>query len=186
MAWHGRGVENAAGASSRGGSVRHGGSLDRRELVLGAAAASLIGVLIGPAAAAGGDGWPKDLVPKEKTPAFDDALKAVLGEGKPIAGKLTLDITEIAENGNTVPFTVAVESAMSGDDFVKAIHVLSTANPVASVVTFRFSALSGKAMATSRMRLAKSQDVVAIAEMSDGRFLMTLRNVKVTIGGCGG
>ena len=75
---------------------------------------------------------------------------------------------------------------MSGTDFVKAIHVLSTANPVPTVATFRFTPLSGKAAASSRMRLAKTQDVVAVAELGNGQFLMSLRNVKVTIGGCGG
>ena len=93
---------------------------------------------------------------------------------------------EIAENGNTVPFTISVDSPMTETDNVKAIHVLATANPQPGVATFRFSPLSGKATVASRMRLARTQDVIAIAELSDGRFLMSKRNVKVTIGGCGG
>ena len=66
------------------------------------------------------------------------------------------------------------------------IHVIATANPQPGVATFRFSPLSGKATVASRMRLARTQDVIGIAELSDGRFLMSKRNVKVTIGGCGG
>ena len=68
---------------------------------------------------------------------------------------------------------------------MKAIHLLSTANPRAAVATFRFTLLSGKARVTSRMRLAKTQDVVAVAELSDGTFLMGTRKVDVKVGGCG-
>jgi sulfur-oxidizing protein SoxY len=75
---------------------------------------------------------------------------------------------------------------MTEKDFVKAIHVIATANPQPGVATFRFSPLSGKAAVTSRMRLARTQDIIAIAELPDGRFLSGKRNVKVTIGGCGG
>ena len=113
-------------------------------------------------------------------------MKKVLGDAKPIEGKLPIDMPEIAENGNTVPFTISVDSPMTETDYVKAIHVLATANPQPGVATFRFSPLSGKATVASRMRLARTQDVIAIAELSDGRFLMSKRNVKVTIGGCGG
>jgi sulfur-oxidizing protein SoxY len=93
---------------------------------------------------------------------------------------------EIAENGNTVPFTVAVESPMSDKDYVKTVHVLANGNPQANIAAFNFTPLSGKATLQSRMRLAKTQDVYAVAELSDGKFLMTKRTVKVTIGGCGG
>jgi sulfur-oxidizing protein SoxY len=74
---------------------------------------------------------------------------------------------------------------MTPDSHVKAIHLLSTLNPRAEVATFRFTLLSGKARVTSRMRLAKSQDVVAIAELSDGTFLIGMRAVTVKVGGCG-
>ena len=75
---------------------------------------------------------------------------------------------------------------MTEKDHVKAIHVIATANPQPGVATFRFTPLSGKAAVASRMRLASTQDVIGIAELSDGRFLMAKRPVKVTIGGCGG
>ena len=109
-----------------------------------------------------------------------------LGEAKPTEGKLTIDLPEIAENGNTVPFTVIGRQPDDGEGHVKAIHVIATANPQPGVATFRLTPLSGKAAVSSRMRLASTQDVIAIAELSDGRFLMAKRPVKVTIGGCGG
>jgi len=114
------------------------------------------------------------------------AVRKVLGDAKPIEGKVLIDLPEIAENGNTVPFTVSVDSPMSETDYVKTAHIIATANPQPGVATFRFSPLSGKANVASRMRLAKTQDVIVIAELGDGRFLMSKRNVKVTIGGCGG
>ncbi|HET6320488.1 MAG TPA: thiosulfate oxidation carrier protein SoxY, partial [Hyphomicrobium sp.] len=73
---------------------------------------------------------------------------------------------------------------MTAENHVKAIHLLSTANPRAKVATFHFTLLSGKARVTSRMRLAHTQDVVAVAELSGGRLLVTRRKVDVRIGGC--
>ena len=130
---------------------------------------------------------PSPLLAQDAAQGWEQAVKKVLGEAKPIEGKqLTLELPEIAENGNTVPFTVSVDSPMSEADNVKVIHILATANPQPGVAVFRFSPLSGKATVAGRMRLARTQDVISIAELSDGRFLMTKRNVKVTIGGCGG
>jgi sulfur-oxidizing protein SoxY len=148
--------------------------VNRREFALGAAAGALVA------------GLPLALVAQDAPQAWEQAVKKVLGDAKPIEGKLVLDLPEIAENGNTVPFTVSVDSPMSETDHVKVIYVLATANPQPGVVTFRFSPLSGKATVASRMRLARTLDVIGIAELSDGRFLMSKRNVKVTIGGCGG
>jgi sulfur-oxidizing protein SoxY len=148
--------------------------LDRREFALRATAGMvLLGLPVAAIAQDAAQGW-------------EQAVKKVLGDAKPIEGKLLLDTPEIAENGNTVPFTVTVESPMSEQDHVKAVHIIATANPQPGVATFRFSPLSGKAAVAGRMRLARTQDVVGIAELSDGRFLMSKRNIKVTIGGCGG
>jgi len=150
------------------------GKLNRREFALGAAAGVAVATL------------PLALIAQDAPQAWEQAVKKVLGDAKPIEGKVLIDMPEIAENGNTVPFTVSVDSPMSETDNVKVIHVLATANPQPGVATFRFSPLSGKAMVASRMRLARTQEVIVIAELSDGRFLMSKRNVKVTIGGCGG
>jgi len=129
---------------------------------------------------------PLQTLAQEQAPAWEQVAKAVLGDAKPTEGKLTLDMPEIAENGNTVPFSVRADSPMTEKDFVKAVHIISTGNPQPGVATFRFTPQSGKAMVSSRMRLGKTQDVIAIAELSDGKFLMAKRAVKVTIGGCGG
>ena len=148
--------------------------IDRRDFVLGASAAAAAAALL---TAVPGGAWAVDL---------DAEIKKVIGDAKPTEGRVTLEMPEIAENGNTVPFGVSVESPMTDKDYVKAVHVFASKNPNPNVATFHFSPLSGKASATSRMRLASTQDVVAIAEMSDGKYYMGKRTVKVTIGGCGG
>jgi sulfur-oxidizing protein SoxY len=108
------------------------------------------------------------------------------GGKSPEAGRITLTAPEIAENGNTVPVSVAVDSAMSGDDVVDAVMILAEDNPSPTVATFRFSEMSGKAEATTRIRLAKTQNVLAVVRMKDGAVYMDKKQVKVTIGGCGG
>jgi Predicted secreted protein len=119
--------------------------------------------------------------------ATEVAIKEFTGGIIPAeAGKLTLKTPEIAENGNTVPVSVSVESAMSGDDMVESIAILAEGNPNPGVVVFSFTPMSGAAAATTRMRLAKTQNVIAIAKMADGTFYMDKKEVKVTIGGCGG
>jgi sulfur-oxidizing protein SoxY len=123
---------------------------------------------------------------QDQAQAWELAVRKILGEAKPIDGKMMLELPEIAENGNTVPFTISVDSPMTDKDHVKAIHIIATSNPQPGVATFRLSPISGKAAVASRMRLQRTQDVIGIAELSDGRFLMTKRPVKVTIGGCGG
>ena len=97
------------------------------------------------------------LVAQDASQGWEQAVKKVLGDAKPIEGKLTIDLPEIAENGNTVPFTVSVESPMTEADHVKVIHVLATANPQPGVADISVSRhLSGKAMVASRMRLAST------------------------------
>jgi len=101
-------------------------------------------------------------------------------------GKISLEMPEIAENGNTVPLSISVESPMTSDDYVKRVIIISEGNPRPEVATFNFTPRSGVAEASTRMRLAKTQNVAAVAEMSDGSFFAIKRQVKVTIGGCGG
>lgn len=151
--------------------------LDRRRFTIGAGATMAAGTLpLG------------TVLAQDKAPpaAWEEAVKKVLGNAKPIDGKVTIEMPEIAENGNTVPFSIVVDSPMTDKDYIKAIHVIATANPQPGVATFRLTPLAGKATVSSRLRLARTQDVITIAEASDGRFLMSKRNVKVTIGGCGG
>ena len=149
--------------------------LDRREFVIGGASVLTIATL-----AVG------NVVAQNAAQGWEEAVKKIVGDTKPIEGKLVLDLPEIAENGNTVPFSISVDSPMTATDYVKAVHVISTGNPQPGVVTFRFTPQSGKAAAASRMRLGTTQDIIALAEISDGKFLQARRSVKVTIGGCGG
>ncbi len=146
--------------------------------MLSAGGAALLAALLGPTSGARA---------QESFAQWQMMLKRIVGDAKPLEGKpITLELPEIAENGNTVPFTITVDSPMSETDFVKATHLISTGNPQADVATFTFTPESGKASVSSRMRLAKTQEVIAVAELSDGKFLLARKTVKVTIGGCGG
>ena len=121
--------------------------------------------------------------------AAEDAAKVVgdfAGGKEPLTGKIKLTAPEIAENGNTVPITVEVDSKMADGDMVESVMILADGNPRPEVATFYFTALSGAAAATTRMRLAKTQNVIALAKMADGSVYMDKKEVKVTIGGCGG
>lgn len=118
--------------------------------------------------------------------ATDKSLMEFTGNKTPQAGRITLNAPEIAENGNTVPISVAVDSEMTEDSYVEAVTLLADGNPNPGVATFHFTPMSGEAAATTRMRLAKTQNVVAIARMNDGSVFMDKKLVKVTIGGCGG
>jgi len=116
----------------------------------------------------------------------EKAIAEFAGGATPTEGKITLTAPEIAENGNTVPISISVDSAMSGDDLCESVLILAEGNPNPAVCTFYFTELSGAATATTRMRLAKTQNVVAVAKMKDGSVFMDKKQVKVTIGGCGG
>ena len=117
---------------------------------------------------------------------IEELTKKFTGGKTPVAGKIKLDLPEIAENGNTVPMTVSVESPMTEQSYVSDVLVLADGNPRAGVATFHFSPASGVAEANTRIRLAGTQNVVAIAKMNDGSFYTASKEVKVTIGGCGG
>ncbi len=118
--------------------------------------------------------------------AVSMAIKKLIGDKKTKPGKITLELPQIAENGRTVPVAFEVASPMTEKDHVKAVHLFAEKNPNPDVATFRFTPASGKARVATRMRLAKTQNVVAVAEMSDGTVYMSKSTVKVTIGGCGG
>lgn len=114
-----------------------------------------------------------------------EALKKITG-GATKAGKVTIKLPEIAENGRTVPITVSVDSPMTAGDHVKTIIVMAEGNPNPEVVNFNLTPALGKAEISTRMRLGKTQNVVAAAVMSDGSVYTGKKQVKVTIGGCGG
>ena len=115
-----------------------------------------------------------------------DLIKAFTGGKQATEAKVKLDLPEIAENGNTVPMTVTVDSPMTEQSHVTEVLVLADGNPNAGVATFHFSPASGVAEANTRIRLATTQNIIAVAKMNDGSFVMAAKQVKVTIGGCGG
>lgn len=115
-----------------------------------------------------------------------EAIKKAVGDGEITEGRVTLDLPEIAENGNTVPVGISVESPMTPDDYVKTVHLFAEKNPNADVASIHFTPDSGVAKAALRIRMAGTQNVVAVAEMSDGSLYTGKKLVKVTIGGCGG
>ena len=132
------------------------------------------------------------LVGLRAMPAFastDDAMAKVMefaGGAEPQTGTISLTAPEIAENGNTVPVSVSVESPMTDDDYVESVAIYAEGNPRPEVIVFNFTPMSGEASATTRMRLAQTQNVIAVAKTSTGNVFMDKREVKVTIGGCGG
>ena len=120
------------------------------------------------------------------TPEQTKDWLATQAKGTPKEGKITLKAPEIAENGNAVPVTVSVESEMTDKSFVKAIYIAADGNPNPPVATYEFTPLAGKAEIQLRVRLAQTQKLVVVAEMNDGTLYTASREIKVTIGGCGG
>jgi sulfur-oxidizing protein SoxY len=117
---------------------------------------------------------------------IEEVINKFTGGKKPATGRVKLDVPEIAENGNTVPMTVSVESPMTAQNYVQEVLVVVDGNPRAGVAKFNFSPATGIAEANTRIRLASTQNLTAIAKMSDGNFFAVTKEVKVTIGGCGG
>lgn len=159
--------------------------IDRRHFVITAAALACL-ISTGRDAAAGGVSADTmtDAAPFERTELFREAYDKLVAGATPTEGKVSLELPELAENGNFVPVTITVDSPMTDTDHVRKIHILSTGNPVANVATFHLSPLNGSARVQSRMRLARSQDVVVVAELSTGELTMSTLTVKVALGGC--
>jgi sulfur-oxidizing protein SoxY len=112
------------------------------------------------------------------------AIKEVVGEAPVKKGRVTLDIPPLVENGNTVAMTVTVESPMTPADHVKVVHVFNEKNPQPNVIDAHFGPRAGRAAFSSRIRLADTQTLVAIAEMSDGSFWSDQVDVIVTLAAC--
>jgi sulfur-oxidizing protein SoxY len=123
--------------------------------------------------------------PAAATPAMmAAAIREVVGESPVREGKVTLDLPPLVENGNAVPMTVSVDSPMSAADHVKAIHVFNEKNPQPYIATFHLGPRAGKAKVSTRVRLADSQKVVAVAELSDGSFWSASAEMIVTLAAC--
>ena len=127
------------------------------------------------------------LHPRESdaTPAMmQEAVRKVVGDAQIRRGKVTLDLPPLIDNGNVVPLVVSVESPMTPTDYVKAIHVFNEKNPQPNVISVYLGPRAGHARITSRIRLADSQTVTAIAQLSDGSFWQTTQDVVVTVAAC--
>lgn len=143
----------------------------RREFLIGSAGIGLASAL--------------PLESASATPAMlEEAIRNVIGEANLQAGKITLEVPPLVENGNTVPVTIIVDSPMSKADHVKAIHVFNEKNPQPHVISITLGPRAGKARIATRIKLADTQRIVGIAEMSDGSFWTGEANVIVTIAAC--
>lgn len=112
------------------------------------------------------------------------AIADFAGGVTPIEGGIKITAPEIAENGNTVPIRFAVE--IEDPASITEVRILADGNPNPGVATFRFSKLAPRATAATRIRMARTQNIIAVAKTSDGRAYISKKLVKVTIGGCGG
>lgn len=119
------------------------------------------------------------------TPQAMAELIKEIAAGRPInKGKVTLDLPPLIDNGNAVPMTVTVDSPMTDRDYVKAIHVVNEKNPQPHVIVCRLGPRAGRAVVSTRIKLADAQTVTAIAEMSDGSLWMDSASVIVTLAAC--
>ena len=114
----------------------------------------------------------------------EEALAAILDGRDAEETGITLDVPEVAENGAQVPLTVHVESPMSADDHVEKIHIVATRNPTPGIGTFHLTPTIGRAEVATRIRLAEEQEILVLAELSDGRVLKAAAEIRVTLGGC--
>jgi sulfur-oxidizing protein SoxY len=121
----------------------------------------------------------------EATPAMlASAIRQVVGDAVVRIGKVKLDVPPLVENGNTVPMTVSVDNPMTPDNHVKSIHVFNEKNPQPNVGNFYLSPNAGRAQVSTRIRLADSQKITAIAKLSDGSFWSVSVDVIVTLAAC--
>jgi sulfur-oxidizing protein SoxY len=143
--------------------------------------------LIETAALAGAAGFGLSLatMPASATPAsMRAAIKKVVGDAPLNKGKLKIDLPPLIENGNAVPLTLTCDSPMTTEDHVKAMYVFTEKNPQPNVISMALGPRAGRASVSTRIRLADSQKVVAIAEMSDGSFWSEEIEVIVTLAAC--
>jgi sulfur-oxidizing protein SoxY len=125
------------------------------------------------------------LRPADATPAMlAAAIRNVVGTATVRTGKVKLDVPPLVENGNTVPMTVSVASPMTPDDYVKSIHVFNEKNPQPNIGNFYLGPRAGRAQVSTRIRLADSQKIVAIAHLADGSFWSVSVDVVVTLAAC--
>lgn len=155
-------------------STRSGrNAVDRRRVLAGAAGATLA-VALRPAIAA--------TLPRTET--TESAIRRFSGDNPIRPGRVTLDLPPLVENGNTVPLSVSVESPMTPEDHVRRIGVFNEKNPQPNVVTVHLRPGAGRAQVSTRIRLADTQRITAIAEMSDGTYWSASADAIVTLAAC--
>ena len=158
--------------------MTHGPGSTRRRFLTDAAA-------VGTALAVADLGLLATITPAAATPeAMRTAIRNVVGEAPVQTGKVKLDLPPLVESGNVVSVTVSVDSPMTASDHVKAIHLFNEKNPLPNVIGVRLGPRAGRASLTTRIRLADSQTVIAIAERSDGSFWSDSVSVIVTLPAC--
>jgi sulfur-oxidizing protein SoxY len=145
-------------------------SIDRRAL-LRAGTVGLVAVMIPYAHAA-----PPDEI--------DAAIRDLIGNAVPRDGGIVLQVPESAENGAVLPVTVVVDSPMTAERHVRAIHLVATKNPTPGIASFRLSPAAGKAQVSMRIRLAEKQTLLVFTEHSDGLVTRAAAEIKVSVGGC--
>ncbi len=128
------------------------------------------------------------LIPASQAAATPETMQAairqVIGDAQVQRGKVTLDIPPLVENGNTVACSVSVDSPMTRDDYVKAIHIFNEKNPQPNVISVFLGPRAGRAKFSARIRLADTQTITAIAELSDGTFWSDSAGAVITLGAC--
>lgn len=125
------------------------------------------------------------VTPARATPSeMQEAIRKVVGSATVSRGKVKLDLPPLIENGNAVPLTVTVESPMTEAQHVRAVHVFTEKNPQPNVASFHLGPRAGRAKVATRIRLADSQNVVAICELSDGSFWSDSAGIVVTLAAC--
>ena len=112
------------------------------------------------------------------------AISTFTGGAAPQAGKVKLEVATLVDNGNAVPISVTVESPMTASEHVVAIAIFNERNPQTDVVTFTLGPRSGKALVSTRIRMATSQKLTVVARMSDGSFWTSSADVIVTLAAC--
>ena len=123
--------------------------------------------------------------PAEATPTeMQDAMRKIAGGARIMPGKVKLDLPPLSENGNAVPLAVTVESPMTESEHVRAIHIFTEKNPQPDVISVRLGPRAGRASVATRIRLADTQTVIAVAELSDGSFWSDRASVVVTLAAC--
>jgi sulfur-oxidizing protein SoxY len=114
-----------------------------------------------------------------------DPMALQLADGAPLKkGRVTVTLPQLADNGNSVPIRITVDSPMTEADHVKSIHLYAERNPVRNMANFYLGPRAGKAEINSRVRLAGSQKVTAVAKLSDGSFWYDTASIVVTLSAC--